>query len=52
MWDIENKKEVTRVYFDNKIRGIDWSSDGQLIVVADCRAKLFLFNNNLSKLQD
>ena len=46
-WDIKAKKEITRVYQEEKIRGLDWSNDGDKIVVADNDARLFLFDNKL-----
>ena len=53
LWDIGGKKEMNRIYFDHKIRGIDWSTDAeQKIVIADSRAKLYLFNKDLTSKYD
>ncbi len=44
MWDIKAKKEISRAYFSDKIRGLDWASDGSKIVVADDKARVYLYN--------
>lgn len=48
MWDIKSRSEVRRVNYENKVRGIDWSNDGQKIVVADSKAKIYLYDSSLS----
>jgi hypothetical protein len=30
------------------VRGLDWAPDGSRVVVADSRARIYLFNNNLT----
>lgn len=35
---------MNRLYLNNKVRGIDWSSDGDKVAVADARAQVFLYN--------
>ena len=32
------------MYLKDKIRGMDWSSDGDKIVVADVRAKVYMYS--------
>ena len=50
LWDIKNRRELNRIYFDQKVRGIDWSSDGDKVVVADARSKLFMYAYGKDKL--
>ena len=40
------------MYFDNRIRGLDWASNTDRLVVADARAKLYLLNSELTKKLD
>ena len=49
---MDSRREVTRTYFKHKIRGIDWSNDGDKVVIADARAKLYLFNSQLTHQYD
>ena len=49
LWDIKNRREINRLYFDHGVRGIDCSNEKDCkVVVADVRAKLHLYNKNLT----
>lgn len=47
LWDINQKREIRRVNFDNRVRALDLSNNEELLI-ADEKAVIYLYDQDLT----